>query len=154
MVQFAQLRTGLAAAVLGQPPVGPLVLVQRLGGAAGAVQRQHQLPYRPLVGRVLGHQLPQRRHQFAVPARPQRRLVALDDREQPLVPQHLPELAQPGAGEVGERGTPPQCQRRVQRPDRHGRAGGTFGGRDQPLEPVYVNGFPVDVEQVSTGAPG
>ena len=137
---------------LGQFAPGVRVDLQRLGLPAAAVQGQHQLGAQPLTQREFGHQFPQLRDEFAVPAERQAG-------RRPVLQRRKPQLLQPGrlrGGErrlphVGERRPAPQSQRLPQQPGRPfvrtGRQRRPAGGCE-PGEPVRVDLVGIDREPV------
>jgi hypothetical protein len=64
-----QLRSGVSAELLGEPPPGLLKSLECLGLPPGPVQRQHQLPDQPFIGRP--------GHRFLCQAADQRVMLAL-----------------------------------------------------------------------------
>ena len=111
LVHPAQLGPRVDAEVVGEPMARGLVQLQRLRLPFAAVQRRHQLPYRPLVQRVrrrLGAQL---RQQFTVVAEAQRGVVQLQPRREPFVREAGPGRLRPGSGQPAEGVSAPQVQR-------------------------------------------
>jgi hypothetical protein len=111
-VQRAQLRTRLDAELIDQQPPAGREDVERLGLAAGAVQREHQLPTQALAQRVLGDQRLELRGDLAVTAQSQPRLHVVLEGGDPLLLQAPDRLLGPRlVAQVGERRAAPQRQR-------------------------------------------
>ena len=89
--ETAELRARLQAQLLDEHVAGPLVRADRVGLAAGTVQRQHQRGPEPLAQRVASHQRLQLAHEHAVMSEHQVGVdPILDGREPQLVePQRL-----------------------------------------------------------------
>ncbi len=155
LVQRAQLGAGRRAQLLVQQPVDLPERVQRLGLAAGPVQRQHQLAPEPLAQRVLAGQRAQLAHQERVPAHHQLHVDALFEHAQPLLgqPRHLLAVQQL-AGHVGQGGAAPQVQRLgVGGGGLHQVAGGPrpLGARGQVGEQEHVDALGGHLDLVAVG---
>ena len=115
LLEPPQRLAGLEPELVGQLLTGGAVDVQRLGLAARAVERQHELAAQTLAQRVRRDQRLQLADQVGMPAAGQLGVDALLERRQPqlLEPQDL-RLRERLVGEVGERRAPPQGQRLAQ----------------------------------------
>ena len=142
-LQPAQLRAGLEPELLDQEPAALAHDLERVRLAAGAVERQHQLPAQPLAQRVLGHERAQLADQVGGVAARQLGRQPLLDRLQPQLLQArdlaLGELVE---AMVGERGPAPQRQRRLE-----------LVGRQQRLEAAAVDRVALDLQRVAGRAP-
>jgi hypothetical protein len=108
-LKVLELRARLDRQLLGKQCTPGAVGCQRLGLAAGAVQREHQLPAQPFAQWVLGHQPLKLGAQRAVPAKRQLRLDPVLHRGQPA--RFEPLDLEPGERfelEVGQRPAAPQ----------------------------------------------
>ena len=126
-----------------------VVHVERLGLAARAVEREHQLPAQPLTQREplderleLGDEL--------------RALAELEVGVDPLLERLEPQLLEPAdlalgerlEGEVGERRATPERQRLAKLRGSLGRVRAPRLG-DEPLEPAEVEAVGVDLQDVA-----
>ena len=149
-LQPAQLGPGLEAELLDQVPAAVAHDLERVGLAAGAVEREHQRPAQPLAQRVLGHERAQLADQVGgLPAR-QLGGEPLLDRLQPQLLQArdlaLRELVE---AVVGQRRPAPQRERRGScRPPSARPA-----PLEQRLEAAAVDRLAVDLQRVARGAP-
>jgi len=114
-LELLELRARLDRQLLGQQRPPGTVGFQRLGLAAGPVEREHQLPAEPLAQGMLGHQVLQLRAQGSVPAERQLRLDPVLHREQAerFEPLDL-EPGKPLELQVGQRPAAPQRLRLAQ----------------------------------------
>ena len=108
-MQALDLRAGVGPEVLGEAAAQQVVVFQRLGGAAAAVQRQHQLPGQALVQRVLRRGGTQLDDHFSVPAEGEIRVDPAGQHVQPqLLKRRQLDTAQRVRGHVGQRRPAPQ----------------------------------------------
>ena len=148
-LELLQLRRGVEAELVGEREPGGPVDLERLGLAAAAVQRKHQLAAQPLAQRMEGDELLQLADDRSVPA----------ERELCVDPLFLGSDAQlvetrrlePGEFlllEVGERRAAPEVERLAQQPRRRG---GLRRSRllQEPLEAVAVDRVATDREPVA-----
>ena len=137
-LEALQLRARVDAELLDQDPAPLLIGLERLGLASRAVERDHQLPARPLAQRILGD----KRLELADDLRvsPQREIgldALLDRREAQLLEPRDRRLGEVVVGEVPERRTAPQVERlaKQRRPTlRVPRGAGTRPVLHEPLE--------------------
>jgi hypothetical protein len=155
-LQLAKLRPGLEPQVLDQARAPGAKSGQRVGLAAGPVERKHELPERALAERVLSHERLQLGHEGTVA--PERQLGVdplLDGEQPPLLEPFGLASGEPQVCEVGERGSAPERERGSQRSLR----GLGVAARErlvplfeQPLEPVRVKLAGVHLQDVSRRA--
>ena len=112
MLQVAQLRLGLEPKLIVEAGADRAVDLERLGLAAGSVQREHQLSVEPLAQRMVSTDSLQLADQHPVTPEREFRLDSLLERRQPLLlqPHHLwsCELL---VGEITERRPAPERER-------------------------------------------
>jgi len=155
-VQFLQRLAGVDAELAGEQAADPAVGGERVGLAAAAVQRQHELAVQPLAQRVGGYELFQLGGELIVPAQGQ---VGVD----PGLQRGQPQLLQPGrlgpgervVGQVGQHRAAPQPQRFAQHLRRLGRPAGLQrrpAGGEPVLEPRRVQVLLVHPQEVATAA--
>ena len=155
-MQVAQPVARLDAELLDERPPRVVVALQRLGAAAGPVQREHQLRARPLTQRVLGHDTLQLGDQLLVTAERQLSLG-------PFLARAEAELAEPRqrrgrerrVREVCQRGAAGQCHGLAEQVARRPRV--TARERlaaplDESLAAHKVDRVGLDVEHISRGA--
>jgi len=153
-VELLQRRAGVGAQLLGQPLAELLVVPQRVGLAAAAVQGEHELAGQALVQRVRGGTGGQLAEQGGMLAAVQGEVVAVQPGGVPLRVQRVADAVQPGCVQRGERLAAPQPERLLEQ----GRGvllvvGGVRPG-DQVAEAVQVHRHRVDHEGVALRVPG
>ena len=157
LLQVAQLRARLDAELADEPLARVLVGVERLGLAAAAVEREHQLGGEALVRRVLGHQPAQLADDLGVPAGGDVGLDAARERGDPrlLEAAHLAGCERL-VRQVAERRAAPQAERLAQQLRRGvGPAGRQLApaARDELVEALHVALAGADAEPVPGRGP-
>ena len=152
-LELAQLRPGLEPELLDQEPPALAHHLERLGLAAGAVEREHQLAAQPLPERVLGDQRAQLADEIdRLPARQLGRDPLLDRLDLELLEPHDLALRELVEAMVGERRAAPQRQR-VDEPLLSTVVGPTRASFQLRLEAAAVDRDPLDLERVPGGPP-
>ncbi len=150
-MQVAQRWGGVDAEVVGEPGAGALVVVEGVGGAPASVEREHQLPRQALVERVFPRRVVEGGEELGVLAEPQRDVVAVQLRGEPLPLDGVAQRVEP-RGVHGREGLPsPQGQRPVAQVQRDGVVLRGAGPRDEIAEEVQVDGGGVDGQPVAAG---
>ena len=111
-MELTQRRTRLDAELVAQRAPAVMERLERVGLAAGGVERAHQLAAQPLAQRVASHLRVELGHQRGVVTEREVRLDPVLERAEPLLlqPRDL-RLGEVLIGEVGERGTAPHRER-------------------------------------------
>ena len=107
-MELLELGGGIGAQVGSQALPDSLVVLQRLGGASAASQREHQLTSHPLIERVLGRPPGQLAHQLGVPPVTQREIGAVECGGSLLGMQRHPQSGTPGPVEPAQRLSAPE----------------------------------------------
>ena len=141
-LEVAELAGGLDAELLGERVAGLMIGVERVGLAAGAVEREHEMGVQTLAHRLGRDELLQLGDQLAVPAGLQVGLDANLHRCQPLLFEACDLCGgERGPRQLGERRPTPQREALAKQPGRRIRvarrqlAASAF---DQPLEPLGI----------------
>ena len=152
LLELAQLPSRLEPELVGERASGVAEALQCVGLAARPVQREHVLGAQALAHRLLAHEALELRHQLDVTTETEVGLDALLDRgEAQLLEPRAAVLGEPLIGEIAQRPTAPQRQRRAQE---LGGAGRIVAGErsatliQEPLEAQRVDALGVDGEGV------
>jgi hypothetical protein len=133
-LELAQLRPRLDAELAGQPVAGLLHRVERVGLAAGAIEREHPLAHEPLAQRVIAGEVVELGQKLrAGPAFEVGLDALLDCRQPPLLEPLGLGIRERLVEDVGERRPAPHGQRLVEKPRRDGRV----AARARPLERLF-----------------
>ena len=145
----------LDAQLVGEGPAAGGVALERLGLAAAAVQREHELAAEPLAQRMLVDERLELADELGALPEPEVGLDALlQAGEAPLLQPGDLSLGPLLVGEVGERRAAPEGEGLAQRRGRAGRVAGRqrrAPGRRQLLEAVEVEPPGRDVQEVARG---
>jgi hypothetical protein len=140
------------AQLVAQPTAPAVVVAQRVGGPADPVQREHRQRGEPLPTRVGDGQSAQLIHDLVVAAEPQLQLVQVLGGGQPRRLQALAQRRLRGRAELAAEDRPaPQDERLPQQPAGLLVATGCVSPGEDPAEPVRVDPFRRDPQEVSTG---
>ena len=150
-LQLGQLRRGVETELVGEDGPGARVDAQGVGLSPAAVEGHHQPTGEPLAQRVLVGRALELAHRLGVAAEREQRVEAGLQRLQPqLVPADGRRSGPLLVGHVGEHGTVPLRQARLEVDQRSLRIGGQrgTGGGDAVLEAGGVEPVPLDGQDV------
>ena len=150
-LQLGQLRRGVETELVGEDGPGARVDAQGVGLSPAAVEGHHQPTGEPLAQRVLVGRALELAHRLGVAAEREQRVEAGLQRLQPqLVPADGRRSGPLLVGHVGEHGTVPLRQARLEVDQRSLRIGGQrgAGGGDAVLEAGGVEPVPLDGQDV------
>jgi hypothetical protein len=153
LVQAAQRGAGLGAQFRGEPAADPVVVRERLGRPAAAVQRHQRLPGERLVERVLRGPGDETVDDGGVPTRPQHQLVAFAFGPAAAAVPLVAYRVEPGRVERAERLAAAQRERLLDAVQGLPVIGRGSGLPDEVVEPVQVDRERVDPDQVSGPLP-
>ncbi|OLE22039.1 MAG: hypothetical protein AUG49_20395 [Catenulispora sp. 13_1_20CM_3_70_7] len=152
-MQLLQRAAGIGAQFAGEPLPHSPVRLQRVGLAAVAEQREHQLAGQALVQRMLLRPRGQPGEQHPVPALPQLEVRQFALSGLPLLVQGRADVGQPRRVQRAERLPAPQAQRPLQQ--RYGVVTGIAlvaagaGPFEEPVEFVHVDAALVQLDRVA-----
>ena len=155
-LELLELGAGLEPELFFESSARVLVALERLGLAARAIKREHQLPAQPLAGRMLGDQGLELGDERGMATERQIGLDAVLERHQPLLLEPGDLVLREGlVSEVGQRRPAPQVQRLGQGLRGAGRLAAVE--RRSPLgrhalEPVGVHLIGVGLEHIAPAA--
>ena len=124
LVDAGQVAARIDAELIGEHPPAFGEHPQRLGVPSAAVQRDHQQPAHPLPQRMIRHHGRQVGHDLLVPAKRQQDVGPLFRGRGAQLAEPHPLRLRERPGHPGERDTPPQRERRVERDHRAGQVTG------------------------------
>jgi hypothetical protein len=157
-LELAQLDPRLEAELLDERRPRVPVRLERVGLAAGAVERQHQPAVQPLAQRMLGYQSLQLRHELRVTPGAQLGLESRLERDQPLLLERCDRaLRERRERQVGERRAAPQRERVLEELERPpGMVGGQLTAPlvEQSLEAVRVEVLGAEPQLIAVAAGG
>ena len=152
-VQLPQRRARVGPQLVGESAPQRFVPLQRLGLAAAAVERPHQLAHEPLVGRVGFGVGGQSTEDSGMLAEVQGQVVAVQFGREPLGLQAVADGVRPRRVQAGQRLATPQLERAREQVLRLRGVGGRSGPSHQRPEAVQVDRRRIDHDDVAAAAP-